>query len=267
MRMHHHKQSGYTLLEMTVIIGIVATLLGSYLAFYKPTQDARATAETKVKIEKILDSVASHALRFGYLPCPAPVNNFTGIESRQDGSPAMWPNRRCVNNGFLHENSDVWRGIVPFSTLGLTQDDAKDGFGRYMSYLVVGSAAESRTVHADNLGSEFCNNNTGNLRIFRNDAEITDGRAYVLVISYGPEGIGGYNMSAANVGNRLQPIGTVGSLGARERRNAVDQNANRINIELYSTQTGNNHFDDVIGYMTRRGVISRLGTTYCGRAP
>jgi type II secretory pathway pseudopilin PulG len=277
--MKHHSQSGITLFEMVIVVGIVGTLLGLYLSFYKPTQDARATAQTKIKIEKVLDQLSAFALRNGYLPCPAQfeIAQVTGVEYRNNS--ASWPthpdqpSRRCENQ--YRTSSDIYRGIIPYSTLGLSQEDAKDGFGRYMSYLVWRNASETTTTSADHLSSAFCNGSISNLQFYRNNRNMQNlDRPVVAIISYGPEGIGGYNMSAGNATNRRDPLGSnslsgLGGSGSNtgERRNAVDQNTDRIDLNDYSQQANNNHFDDIIGYMTKQGVITRLGLTYCGATP
>ncbi|HEY1096881.1 MAG TPA: type II secretion system protein [Alphaproteobacteria bacterium] len=247
----HSSQSGFTLLEMVVVVGIVATILGSYLAFYKPTQEARATNETKQKIERVLNAVSSFVLMNNRLPCAARPTDavISGNE----------PAGLCGTGG-------VEAGIIPYTALGLSQEDAKDGFGYYMTYIVRRTATSAATAatRADATGSVFCSPST-TLTLRRNGN--TENNPYVVIIAHGPQGLGGYNMAASAAGSRSNPLGNLNALGGNtgsgERSNAVDQDNATTDINDYNLQTGFNHFDDVIGYMTGRGIISRLGITYC----
>lgn len=243
-------RAGFSLIEMVIVIGILGVLLGFYFMVQLPTEVARANAETKEKMNRILNVAASYALLQNSLPCAADPRDDRVANGRDFG--------RC--------NTNQSRGVVPFRNLGLSADDVKDGFGRYMTYIVHGNYFTPPGSNAENSAtSRFCGLG-GGLNVNRNGVNETSNAAIVL-ISHGADGIGGYNISDLTADDRIQAIGqkagTLGVLGVRERNNSADIGSTDTNIEDISTQQGNNHFDDVVMYATGRGLVSRLMVTSC----
>lgn len=277
-------QSGFTLLEMVIVVGIIGAMLGAYLSFYQPRQNAQAYADTSLKMERVLNALSSYALRINRLPCPARSNENPASASYGDVSAAS-----CGGTSV--------QGIVPFKALGLTEDDVIDGFGRHFTYIVNGQLTDappngmhgadfvSRPVSPPLVpvaipGSDFCDLTTGGMTVRRTNitagGPVTTNEApnnvAVVVISHGIDGYGAFNMSLTNFNNRTtgnaigSSTGAMNSLmGTYERMNAVDQNTDVTDISDYNTGVNPiaNHFDDKVAYMTFRGVISRLGATGC----
>ena len=277
-------QAGFTLLEMVIVLGIVSSLLGAFFSFYQPTQIAQSNASTRLKLERIQNALSSYALRSNRLPCPALTNATTSTFGTAPAS--------CSGTG-----SAIW-GLVPFIELGLAQEDVKDGFGRYITYIV----AQSMTLTPANsidatdgpitagyrsptrLGSSFCQDTAGLaalnlLKIQRDGSPLPPAETNVVfaLVAYGSDGYGAYSMDLAALSNRFQPIGSEGGnnipaldalLGSvsHERDNSVDKaapTANTIYISNYSEQKNTSHFDDQVSYTTGSSLISRLGVAGC----
>ncbi len=108
-KVDHAKQTGFTLVEIAVVLVVVGFLLGSILG---PLSSQRETANiraTEVLLEDVRDALYGFAALNGYLPCPwenaggQPANTF-GFESRVAGAGSDC----AVANGF-----------VPYATLGI----------------------------------------------------------------------------------------------------------------------------------------------------
>lgn len=275
----NRSQSGFTLLEMVIIVGIIGAMLGTYLSFYQPRQTAMASADTVLRMERVMNALSGYALRLNRLPCPArpnedPSNTNFGAESTS-GCTSTTPGAQ---------------GIVPFKTLGLMQDDVVDGFGRYFTYIVHGPTTDAppngpagadittKTSPVVVTGSDFCTLASGMTVRRRVGAALPTteaGNVAVVLISHGADGYGAFNMSLTNFNNRnaSNPIGTGGGsnalndlTGENERENAVN-NANTASTDIADynviVSPSTLHFDDKVMYMTLPGVISRLGVTVC----
>lgn len=271
-------QSGFTLLEMVIVVGIIGAMLGAYLSFYQPRQNAQAYADTSLRMERVLNALSSYALRTNTLPCPA----------RSNEDPAS-NNFGAATTISCPSGATSIQGIIPFKTIGLAQDDAVDGFGRYFTYIVNGgtttavgvvdrSTDDPLTMTDDR--SYFCNAATAGGMTVRRTIITAGGpsttneatNVAVVLISHGIDGYGAFNMTLTNFNDRTtgNSIGSsTGSLnnlvGTYERRNAVDQSTDDTDISDYNTTINPiaNHFDDKVVYLTRPGVVNRLGVTGC----
>jgi len=155
---------GFTLIELAVVIGIVALLLGGLVATLDAQNNARSAAQTEQSLQLARDAVVGFAIRHGRLPCPALENvDFLaslppywqthaalgyrdGAATRVDGtgeeamavtstagSPESTVNGRCTD----------YVGFVPALTLGIGPTDAQgfliDGWGSRVMYAVAGA--------------------------------------------------------------------------------------------------------------------------------
>ncbi|HEY1096880.1 MAG TPA: hypothetical protein VGF14_06525 [Alphaproteobacteria bacterium] len=251
-------QSGFTLLEMSIILTAVMMVIGAYLSFYRPQQVTERTLETRQRIDRVLNAVSAFALipaNGNRLPCSAwPTSNPTNGNAKAAG---------CGG-------AVVDMGIVPYQTLGLSQDDAKDAFGNYMTYIVSGNATMNSGTAVDLVASQFCMTSPrSNIPLTRNGVVAADAdRPYIAVISHGPEGIGGYDMQNVNPGSRNGVYGNMALLGTNESVNAVTGAVTDIlYMDNYDprpvTAAVTTHFDDIIGIMTGPQIASRLSLEGC----
>lgn len=102
MRKITFNQSGFTLVEIAIVLLIVAILLGYTVALFPRQQDLKKYRAVDVEMDRVIEAIIGFAQVNGRLPCPA-VPNSGGDE---DGGGAV----DCNNYG----------GFVPVNTLGLT---------------------------------------------------------------------------------------------------------------------------------------------------
>ena len=124
--MHPHlyrrpRQSGFTLVEIAIVLLIVGLMLGGMIAPLQSQLEQRHVSETQRTMDEAREALIGYAMRNGYLPCPA-VSAFDGREDRTDSS----CNKRY--------------GYLPWTTLGLSR---LDGWGRVLGYSVTPAFANS----------------------------------------------------------------------------------------------------------------------------
>ncbi len=206
---------GFTLIELAIVLAILGLLLGGGSMLLQPLLDNNKRNETKARLKLIEDALTLYAATNYDLPCPS--NPALGSGSGQNGNEAN-PAAVC--------NATMASGGVPWRTLGLSEADVVDGWGRRISYAVTGNLAVTAggPLNCPVLGfgaiTQGVLQNRG-----ANDAAILPAgagpakAAYVL-ISHGENGAGGYLPSGAQIpaalasATELANIKAIGSGGA-----------------------------------------------------
>ncbi len=164
---------GFTLTELTVVLVIVALLLGGLLVPLSSQIDIRNINDNRQAMAEIREALLGFALVNRYFPCPALPNLASGsanagVESRTGTA--------CGHKA----------GVLPWATLGVPETDA---WGRRYGYRVTPAFSDS--------GSHFTLASEGDMTI-RPVADSTGGNARVaekvpvVVVSYGKNGNGAY---------------------------------------------------------------------------
>jgi prepilin-type N-terminal cleavage/methylation domain-containing protein len=294
--------SGFTLVEIAIVLTIIGVMLGSgVLALTGALNDIRYRT-TRDRMNGVANALAVYAQQNMFMPCPA-------VPPDANGRTTGFARATCAGVDS--------RGIVPYATLGLTVEQVQDSYGNYLSYAVNQNLAtnaiqapalqvlqECRTnniwfVTGQNRNprkARFCCfvGNTTNDLIVQNVAAgtpvgtptvlttarntgtngtITTGvdvttpqntqtPAFVL-ISHGRNGLGAYRPSAA-------PARYTDPSGATYRTNEIE-NANDDNVYVsatYSTNQDNtvrSYFDDVVVWRTQDQLLSTFGRDSCAR--
>ena len=114
---------GFTLVELTIVIVIVALLVGGMLIPLAAQRDQRAYDETRRQLDEIREALIGHAIANRYFPCPA--------RSTSDG------NEDRIGTSC---NGGKRFGIVPWVTLGLQPTDS---WGQLFYYSVSPNFSDS----------------------------------------------------------------------------------------------------------------------------
>jgi type II secretory pathway pseudopilin PulG len=253
----HQKYSGFSLIELSVIISVAATLAVGFLVWTSPPGITNATknVETHRKMQYIANALEAFRVHEGRLPCPADplmredntrlpdaptdtyVNAF-GVEdlnrSNSTGSPIGID---CPNPV----------GAIPFHTLGLSSSYLYDAWNRKFEYHISDNLCGTSTVTVETgstthlqkgCSSNDYLNNSGNLIIQRADGDpITDVAAYV-VVSFGENGHGARMPSSELIENSTNT--------------SEIENYNGNNIYVSDDLTTN--FDDLVLYRTKSQI-------------
>lgn len=130
--MHNNKDSnGFTIIEIAIVLAIIGIFLGFVLRLVIPGLEYMRVISTESKLERVADRLASFAIKNNRLPCPA-LPDGSGVEpfgyEIDSGANGDSPNTTCYG-------SDT-EGIIPFMTLGISQEDIEDGWGRFITYRI-----------------------------------------------------------------------------------------------------------------------------------
>lgn len=250
MSFRHAMARGFTLIEMAIVLVVVGLILSGGILAVGPILDNTKTSETQSRLDTIEKALLLYTIQNGCLPCPADGTVTTSL-----GVAAPTGCGACT--------VAAANGVVPWTTLGLSQNDATDGWSNRISYRVSATLAASTTAMVRN-GTTYP---AGTLRVEDADPNTTAGAnsllssaaAYVL-ISHGKDGYGarttsGTAFAAAPVGNTVQ---IDNATKACDSPNPCHQ-GDRIDL-----QGDNSIFDDIVRWRTAPLIIQQCGDNACG---
>lgn len=137
------EQKGFTLVELTIVLVIVALLIGGMLLPLSTQRDIQAVNDTQRQLASINEALLGFSAGQGRMPCPA-----TAISSGQE-SFCTNATGGCGAELFVVQAhgrcADYFNGFVPAATLGLSPTDgqgfAVDAWGFRLRYAITSNNA------------------------------------------------------------------------------------------------------------------------------
>jgi prepilin-type N-terminal cleavage/methylation domain-containing protein len=264
---------GFTLLEMAMVLAIIGLIMGTILSMTKTLSSSSKIAATQSKEALIKAALINFIAVNNRLPCPADPTataSTAGTLSTPAGTYGMETVTAATPKGCaMPLSAGVYAGVVPWATLGLTQDAAIDGYNQFFTYLVAATAIKTvpvTAVTALNAGLvPTISGLEGAISIYASQTNLTiptnncmptsytstapynQCSAVVVIISHGADGLGAYTTSGA---------------AATPLSNAPDENQNALHTNQIvmhdASMTTNNPFDDIILPITSSDLLSPL---------
>jgi len=114
---HHHgchvgRIRGFTIIELSIVLVVVALLLGTFITPLSNQVDQRSYTDTQRRLEDIREALIGYAVANGRFPCPGSSTN-GGWEAFAAGGTTT--NGNCLS----------FSGLIPGTQLGLTSIDTQ----------------------------------------------------------------------------------------------------------------------------------------------
>lgn len=236
--MHHNRflQFGFSLVELTVVLVIVALLSGGLLLGLSAQRDIASNQEAQRQLDNIKEALLGFALTNGRLPCPAaPTLANTNPSAGQEDRPNI--NTAC----------NLTHGVLPWASLGLPETDP---WGQRFTYFasdkftkpIISPALASFTLETG-LATAIPPDNAGTANIKATAASgsnIASDLAAVIV-SHGPLGAGAYTTN----GDKLDV-------------SAGDEVENANATLTFVSRTQSSDFNDQVIWISPNQLKSRL---------
>ena len=256
------------MIELAIVLAIMALIATVGLQAVTTRLVTSQISATKSGEQAIKSAIVNYVLRNNRLPCPAtegltPVQPNYGREARiAAGCDAVNLTAISVPAGAPAPTS--FRGVVPWLTLGLSDEGGADGFNRRYSYTVTADATDPVKRSAGTLpglqGRLTLHNNapatlgaapTGN-QLNACSAVVTDKscnlEAVAMIVSHGANGDGAFQLS----GQRVPP----NAAHAREAENADGVNESFVTAD-YSDNPAD-PFDDIVLAIAPNDILGTL---------
>jgi prepilin-type N-terminal cleavage/methylation domain-containing protein len=255
-----HLARGFTLIEIAIVIVVIGLLVGGGLTAISPVIQSARLSETKQKMATVDSAVLGYIITNGCLPCPAARNiggTPTGLSN--DGADQL-VTAPCATDQTCLGAADA-AGLVPWVTLGLSQDDVTDGFGRMFTFAVDGELTNANTDMQRSNGTFPTLTGTNiviqNLTVGAPVDFTYNSLAYVLV-SHGPDGSFGQTLNATRLANLYNAPANEG-----QNENG-DDNDIRFATGSVNFTNGTAYFDDIVNFRSLQAVILSCGSGSCG---
>lgn len=266
------KISGFSLVEMAVVLMIVGLLLGGLLPTLSGQMEQQHRNETRKYLDEVRDALLGFALANGRLPCPASSTSngqesfCTGDLSAACGAPIVPPaaipaHGRCTN---------PYNGFLPAATLGLSPTDAQgyavDAWGgmqnriRYAVYenTITGGTANYNTFTA-----------SGEIKK-ATMANIANTTPLLSVCASAPSSttICGTALTLTNQAPAvIYSVGKSGATGGTGLDESANPNPNSANNDqvfvshgITSASSANGEFDDIVTWLSTGVLFNRMLT-------
>ena len=147
-----NNNGGYNLVILSMIILIMGAIMTAVIGYYDTSNINRKTKITEDKFKVIHTALVNYIMRYGKLPCPAPLdcdqNGCNGTETHPEKTLGVEFRRNsqieneCLDDGmgvFKSKNEygeELLYGNVPAMTLGLDSNYLVDNWNNKMIYII-----------------------------------------------------------------------------------------------------------------------------------
>jgi prepilin-type N-terminal cleavage/methylation domain-containing protein len=248
-----HTRRGFTLIEIAIVIVVIGLITSGGLLAISPVIQSAKISETKQKMATVEAAILGYVIQNGCMPCPA-QRGAAATGQTADTAGAVYTGcttNACVTNG---------EGLVPWVSLGLTQNDATDGWDRRFTYGVdpTRAVASSMQRNADGSFPNFAS--TIDIETLAGADQAYTSIVYVL-LSHGQDGSFGESQSGAIGADKYGQAAGATGLGQNENGNFNDLDFANGSINA-SAAVG--YFDDIVVFKSFQPLILSCGAGSCG---
>lgn len=231
-KLSYKQPSGFTLVEIAIVLLILGLLLGGMLMPLSKQMEQRRIEQTQKSLDEINQALMGFAIANGYLPCPADPT----VASGAAGAGQARARTASACTGGNH-------GVLPWATLGVNETDAWGNRYTYRVTAIFADTTDGTPCGTPRAGVSFelCSAGDANIRATSGGTTLATGIPAV-VVSHGKNGAGAYNTSGIQL--------TV-SADADEAENS-DADAEFVN------KTNTNTYDDIVAWTIPNTLFNRM---------
>lgn len=267
-------QSGFSLLELSVVMIIMALVLSALLSLGTRSTTESKRDITQQRLETVRRAIGLYASTYHALPCPAAANaapKTTNYGRAQNPTTCAGATATTPAGGYT--------GAVPVVSLGLSDEYMLDGWNRRITYMVDADFIRQRDLDAvttalqrgglDDLDSDPADQNAlQSINVYPIVGGTVAYTAAIALISHGPNGHGAFPLSGGSAANILPSNSNVydnewENAGRTNSAPTADTLTHDLNIvqttESAVTTANNSAFDDLVLTLSRSEAIEFAG--------
>jgi prepilin-type N-terminal cleavage/methylation domain-containing protein len=221
------QKTGFTLVEMAVVLAIVGLMLGGLLVPISAQMDQKNYSKTQQDMGEIREALIGYGLSHGYLPCPA-ISFSDGAEDRKaDGT--------CNTRA----------GFLPWAELGVPKLDSWGHLYRYSVRLTYADSSTKISLISSGDITLRTRDSTNNLVNLSNAGAIP-----AVVVSFGKNGVYGFSDDGVQVGNSS-------TTNTDEVTNGSGSTS-FVSRNYTDVTTGGGEFDDLVIWISPNVYFNRM---------
>lgn len=230
---HYFRTEGFTLVEMSIVLAIVALILGTGLTLLSAQQDQRRIEDTKARLSDAQEALIGYAISHKNLPCPADPTIPGGTANAGIARPP-------TGAGCTADAAGTIQGDFPWATLGLPETDA---WGHRFTYRVSAIFARSTPLFTLSYDGDIDIGTSAGSNDLANNMP-------AVIVSHGINGLGAYTPA----GKQITPVPAAAT---NEGENA-DNDGNFVSRALSSADEAGGYFDDQVIWISRYTLFNRM---------
>lgn len=240
------RQAGFSLIELAIVLIILGIITGFSLPLFSYHQQQARFTTTKARQEAVFYSLSAYLLLYNTLPCPA--------DPYATGVPFGQARLQCADHAQAV-------GIVPFRTLGLPEEMARDGFKRFFTYAVDPEVTSAQPAfEEEGLHSTYCSHRGGNRLVIQQATNVpffqtNHDFAVAIVISHGEPGFGAF----------LPTSRTQIAVPANHPDEQQNSAGNLIFVDRPYSTNPLNPFQHIVKWVSHKNLPAIYGHTPCRR--
>lgn len=241
------QQTGFTLIEIAIVLLVVAILLGYTVAMLPVQQELKQYRQANTEMDSIIEHLIGFAQVNGRLPCPDTSTDNDGDGNTIDG---LEDTHATAGTG-----CEAFFGFLPGRTLGINgkYDDAgtlidpwSSGYGYAVSNIDTADGNPD-LVTPNGIRLEGLNNVVPDLQV----CSATAGVGMQTACGVGDDVIQNVAVVIVSLGKNSAPTSTI------EQENFDDfHNGNNDKVYIYTSRSDS--FDDVVKWIPRSLLFSRM---------
>ncbi len=229
-------QSGFSLIELAIVLIIVALLTSGLLVGLSSQRNLAENKDAQRQQEIILEAILGFAMSSGRLPCPADP----AIATTSGAGNEEW---QCTpaDCSTADRICKLEHGVIPWRSLGLQETDP---WGNRFTYFVGKEFSNpiTQTEKDNGIRTRFSLDTVGRANIQDSAGQAVASDIPAVIVSHGSRGFGGYQSSGLQL---------TGAAGDDETKNA---DANLTFVSHIPTDS----FDDLVTWIIPSILKSRL---------
>jgi prepilin-type N-terminal cleavage/methylation domain-containing protein len=213
------EQQGFTLIEMSMVLFIVALLLGGLLPTISSQVEQRHVNDTRKQLDEIQQALIGFAIVNGRLPCPAKPTIATTDTTNSPGTEICTPTMLTT-------------GVLPWVTLGISETDS---WGRRFTYTATSAFIKAAPTFT------LASNGTLTVKSAAGGSNVASSIPAV-VVSHGTNGSGAYTSQGTQI------------TASNDPDEADNSNGGTTFVSHFFTPT----FDDLVVWISPNILMNRM---------
>jgi prepilin-type N-terminal cleavage/methylation domain-containing protein len=259
------KNAGFTLIEIAIVIAIIGAAMVGIYATVGPALESSRISNTNKKIDRIELALLAYVMQNGCLPCPADGSlDSTSSNAGWSHSSAAYygpsgpTNSPCAGSGGCTAFGTA--NVVPWRSLGLTENEILDAWNDRISYAV--TSALCTTAMSSMVRVPPASYPAGTLSVKNNSGVSQTSTAAYVLISYGPDRNFAY---AGSKGSYIVLDSSIVSSDPQGVNSSSLGDGSHFRQDTLSNISGSSsYFDDVVRFRNAGTVIQNCGPNACG---
>lgn len=251
---------GFTLIEMAIVLVVIGLVFTGASKVVGPLLDRDRSEVTRKHMNAAEDALRVYVMRFGCLPCPADgaLPSDAGLPDNNHGrafAGGAVVAGDCAPAAAVCQAAD---GAVPWRTLGISEEEASDGWGTRLRYAVAAGTPCGTATLTETGGMQRCAGSSypaGGISVDNLDiagGPETTTAAYVL-----------FSVGRDRAGGRRQTSGVAVAASAVATQAENTDGDNTFSQGAFNGSTAG-YFDDILIYRSAPIIIQQCGEGACG---